>query len=152
MENGSSLNEEFKKTVAIPYFKDIYKDLVQWSDNKPKGINKVSILTYTRLPGIIGERFFAVLDLNGDTYIDLKEFVHGLFKVYYSSMEAKIKLAFDIYDFDKDGYVRKEDIRLILTHIPISDSTTEENNKGDHEGDFAKYGVGNDGFLDRIQT
>lgn len=39
------LNEEFKKNVAIHYFKDIYKDLVQWSDNKQKGINKVSILT-----------------------------------------------------------------------------------------------------------
>lgn len=24
-----TLNEEFKKNVAIPYFKDIYKDLVQ---------------------------------------------------------------------------------------------------------------------------
>ncbi len=47
------LNEQFKKNVAIPYFKDIYKDIVQWSDNKSKGINKVSILTvnfqnYTR--------------------------------------------------------------------------------------------------------
>jgi hypothetical protein len=38
-----------------------------------------------------------VLDLNGDGYIDLKEFVHGFFKVYYSNLETKIKLAFDMY-------------------------------------------------------
>ena len=38
-------NEQFKKNVAIPYFKDIYKDIQQWSDNKSKGVNKVSILT-----------------------------------------------------------------------------------------------------------
>lgn len=38
------LNEDFKKNVAIPYFKDIYKDLVAQSDAKSKGINKVSIL------------------------------------------------------------------------------------------------------------
>lgn len=44
-DDNLTLNEEFKKNVAIPYFKDIYKDLVQWSDNKNKGINKVSILT-----------------------------------------------------------------------------------------------------------
>jgi hypothetical protein len=49
------------------------------------------------LPGIIAERFVAVLDLNGDGYIDLKEFVHGLFKIYYSNVETKIKLAFDVY-------------------------------------------------------
>jgi Ca2+-binding EF-hand superfamily protein len=48
------------------------------------------------LPGIIAERFFTVLDLNGDGYIDLKEFVHGLFKIYYSNVETKIKLAFDV--------------------------------------------------------
>lgn len=27
-EDNMILNEEFKKNVAIPYFKDIYKDLV----------------------------------------------------------------------------------------------------------------------------
>ena len=45
VDDSIALNEEFKKNVAIPYFKDIYNDLVQWSDNKTKGINKVSILT-----------------------------------------------------------------------------------------------------------
>lgn len=47
VDDSLQLNEEFKKNVAIPYFKDIYKDLVQWSDNKTKGINKVSVLTVT---------------------------------------------------------------------------------------------------------
>lgn len=34
IDDTLNLNEEFKKNVAIPYFKDIYKDLVQQSDNK----------------------------------------------------------------------------------------------------------------------
>ena len=29
VDDTQVLNEEFKKNVAIPYFKDIYKDLVQ---------------------------------------------------------------------------------------------------------------------------
>ena len=45
IDDTLTLNEDFKKNVAIHYFKDIYKDLVQWSDNKTKGVNKVSILT-----------------------------------------------------------------------------------------------------------
>jgi hypothetical protein len=90
------LIQEFKKNVAIPYFKDIFKDLVAQSDDKSKGINKVTLLTYTNLPGIIGERFFAVLDLSKNEYIDLREFVHGFFKVYYSNLETKIKLSFDV--------------------------------------------------------
>jgi hypothetical protein len=49
VDDSLTLNEEFKKNVAIPYFKDIYKDLVQWSDNKTKGINKVSVLTVSHI-------------------------------------------------------------------------------------------------------
>jgi len=89
-------NEEFKKNVAIPYFKDIYKDLVSQSDDKNKGINKITMLNYSNLPGIIGERFVALLDLSKSDYIDLREFVHGFFKVYYSNLETKIKLSFDM--------------------------------------------------------
>ena len=89
-------NEEFKKNVAIPYFKDIYKDLVAQSDDKTKGINKVTLLTYCNLPGIIGDRFIQVLDLSKNSYIDLREFVHGFFKIYYSNLETKIKLSFDM--------------------------------------------------------
>ena len=37
-----------------------------------------------------------VLDLNGSGYIDLKEFVHGFFKIYYSDSDTKMKLAFDM--------------------------------------------------------
>ena len=54
------------------------------------------MLTYSNLPGIIGERFVAVLDLSKTNFIDLREFVHGFFKVYYSNLETKIKLSFDM--------------------------------------------------------
>ena len=48
------------------------------------------------MPGIIGERFFSVLDLKGSGYVDLREFVHGFFKVYYSDIDTKQKLTFDM--------------------------------------------------------
>ena len=89
-------NEDFKKNVAIAYFKDIYKDLVSQSDSKSKGISKNSFLSYTNLPGIIGERFFAVVDLSKTDYIELREFVHGFFKVFYSNLETQLKLSFDM--------------------------------------------------------
>jgi hypothetical protein len=45
VEDSIVLNEEFKKNVAIPYFKDIYRDLVTQSDNKNKGINKITMIS-----------------------------------------------------------------------------------------------------------
>lgn len=53
-------NEEFKKNVCIPYFRDIYKvlimtysqDLSSRSDEKAKGINKISMLEVTWINSI----------------------------------------------------------------------------------------------------
>jgi len=98
------------------------------------------LLTYTNLPGVIGDRFFAIMDLNDDNYVDLREFVHGFFKVYYSNLETKLKLTFDIYDFDKDGFISKEDVRLILSHIPIEKTVVGNVNA---EGRFTQEGGGN---------
>jgi len=36
------------------------------------------------------------MDLKGQGYVDLKEFVHGFFKVFYSNLDTKLKLAFDL--------------------------------------------------------
>jgi hypothetical protein len=78
-------------------------------------------------------------------------------------LETKIKLSFDVYvpfifasifllqlwfnsdfyffryDFDKDGYITKEDVRLILSHIPIVNTATKTCIQ---EGSFTKNGGG----------
>jgi Ca2+-binding EF-hand superfamily protein len=104
-------------------------------------------LTYTDLPGVIGERFFAVLDLSKNDYVDLREFIHGFFKVYYSDLDTKIKLSFDIYDFDRDGYISQEDVRLILSHIPVVNTIQ---GKLKAEGAFTRDGGGLQVFMDRV--
>jgi Ca2+-binding EF-hand superfamily protein len=43
------------------------------------------------------------------------------------------------YDFDRDGYITKEDVRLILSHIPIVN--TIKGNK-ECEGKFTSEGGG----------
>ena len=62
-------DEEFKNEVCLPYFSDIYKDLESRSDQPGKGINKVQFLNYALLPGMLGERFFSVMDTDGDGYL-----------------------------------------------------------------------------------
>ena len=43
------------------------------------------------------------------------------------------------YDFDRDGYITPEDVRLILSHIPIDNSLQ---GKMDEEGQFTAQGGG----------
>lgn len=142
-------SEQFKKEIVVPYFKDIYKDLASRSDKKSSGINKVTIIDYCQLPGILAERFFSLLDDNGDEYIDLKEFVYVMFKIYYSKFEDQVKLVFDIYDFDKDGYITKEDVRIILSYIPaLRDEQSDDREK---EGTFSQGGGGYEEFSTRVK-
>ena len=73
---------------------------------------------YTKLPGVLGERLFTILDEDQDSALDLKEFINGLFKIYFSSFDTKMQLCFDIYDFDHDGQISREDVRIILLYLP----------------------------------
>lgn len=59
-----------------------------------------------------------MLDENKDSYIDQKEFIHGMFKVYFSKLESKIKFVFDMYDFDRDGEISREDLRIVMSFVP----------------------------------
>ena len=43
------------------------------------------------------------------------------------------------YDFDRDGYITKEDVRLILSHIPIVNTVQNDITK---EGTFTSEGGG----------
>ena len=44
----------------------------------------------------MGERVFAVMDEDGDSCLDLKEFINGLFKIYFSSFETKLQFIFEL--------------------------------------------------------
>ena len=68
---------------------------------------------------MLDERFFAVMDMNNDGYVDYREFLTGLLRIYCSTFDQKTKLVFDIYDFDNDGLISKDDISAILSYMPI---------------------------------
>ncbi len=72
------------------------------------------------MPGILGERFFTVMDLNSDNYVDYREFLTGLLRIYCSTYDQKTKFVFEIYDFNNDGYVSKDDISTILGYMPAN--------------------------------
>lgn len=76
------LTDDFKRKVCLPYFKDIYKDLCSRSDEKSKGINKISFMDYCQLPGLLAERLFAVFDIDRDGYLNSKDFLTGLLRIY----------------------------------------------------------------------
>jgi Ca2+-binding EF-hand superfamily protein len=67
---------------------------------------------------LIGERFFRLFDTDRDGYLNKAEFESCICRLFVPTFEEKIKLIFDLFDFDSDGKISKEGIRTLLSHIP----------------------------------
>lgn len=102
------------------YLKELWKDLSQRSDDKLKGINTITFANYYQLPGIILDRLFSVFDKNKNQFIDLDEFMNGMLTLFTESFNGLVTFIFNFYDFDKDGIITKEDMRTVLSYIPLN--------------------------------
>jgi Ca2+-binding EF-hand superfamily protein len=111
----------------------------------------VSLLDYAQLPGILGERLFNVMDADDNGYLDQREFLTGLFRLYCSSFDEKTEFIFEIYDFDGDGFISKTDISTILASLPVINTDAGANNLK-AEGLFTQEGGGLDNFEQRVET
>ena len=89
---------------------------------KVKGITKLIFDKYFALPGIIGDRFFRVLDSKENTVLSLTDFVKGMRTIFCGDYEETLKFVFDFYDLDRDGLIDKEDIRVVLSYITLAES------------------------------
>ena len=121
------------------YLKDVWVDLysrVMQNKNDPKeksikssGLTKVVFNSYYNLPGIIGDRLFKVFDTNCNDSIELIEFVEGMRTLFYEDYEKNSRFIFDFYDFDHDGKINQEDIRVVLSYITLTYSDSQDSEK-----------------------
>ena len=100
------------------YLSEIWKELSIHSENKAKGINRVSFKRYFPLPGLINIRLFNIFDMNKNNYLSPREFIEGMTVLFSESLNKLIKFTFCFYDFDNDGYINRDDIRIVLSYIP----------------------------------
>ena len=95
-----------------------------------------------KLPGIIAERFFTLFDRNNDGYAGKEEFVAASCKLLSQKFEDNVRVVFEIYDFDNDKLVSREDIRILLSYVPLSQILADKKDEGRKEGAFTKSGGG----------
>lgn len=108
------------------YLKEVFKDLADRSDsNKKKGISKITFLDYMKLPVFITDKLFTSLDRDDDGFLNTKEFVDGLCKLYLGNFEETAEMVFSIFDFDKDGIINKGDVKVLLSYLPLKTDKTK---------------------------
>ena len=137
---------EVKNTDAFKqYLKQVWKDLNSRSgEDNDQGIDKVTFQKYYELPGLISERLFAVFDTNNTGYLTLQDFTENMITLFSSDLEKLLQFILKFYDFDRDMKITKEDVRVVLSYIPVYKKRKNKKNKG------LKFDT--DDFTDRIKS
>lgn len=116
---AQEMTDNFKSKVCVPYFQNLYEELLKTSDDKEKGINKISFMNYFRMSGLVGDKFFDTFDINKSGYIQPVIFIGNLLKIYSKNFNVRLKLIFDMLDFKSNGEAQVDDIKAILMFIPF---------------------------------
>ena len=74
-----------------------------------------TFLQYFPLPGLLGERLFAVFDKKQIGEVDYEEFVCGLAVTCRGSWEEKVEFIFNIYDVHSVGAVSREELTALVS-------------------------------------
>ena len=130
------------------YLREIWSDLSKRSiEESAKGINKITFNKYYDLPGIISERLFTVFDKDKDGVLSLSEFVNGM-KMLFSQCETFDSLAkfiFTFYDFRNCEKIKKEDVRIVLSYVPLQKTDLDSIKEGNIE-------IVEENFQDRVES
>ena len=141
--NDITSQYEVKNVEAFTqYLKQVWKDLSGRTQENKEGIDKITFQKYYELPGLISERLFSVFDSSNRGYLSLNDFIDNMLILFSSNFEKLLEFIMKFYDFDNDGKITKEDVRVVLSYVPIYKKT--ENNGG------LKFEV--DNFEDRLQS
>ena len=132
------------------YLKEIWSDLSKRTkEESSKGISKITFNKYYELPGIISERLFSVFDKDKDGVLSSSEFVQGMKTLFSQAekFETLSKFIFNFYDFRSCEKIKKEDVRVVLSYVPIQ--------KNDFENISTKEGnieIVDEKFEDRVES
>ena len=144
---------KIRKGLQIPddellnkYLKEIWSDLSKRTKDTTKGITKVTFNKYYDLPGIISERLFSCFDKDKDGILNLTEFTTGMQSLFSQneSFDSLAKFIFNLYDFNSTGIIKKDDVRVVLSYVPLQNDISS-NIKDNVE-------LVNDKFEDRVES
>ena len=109
-----------EEKLFLLYLKEVFKDLADRDEpNKKKGIMKIIFIDYIKLPIFISEKVFSALDKDKDGYLNQKEFIFGMNRLYNSNFDETLKAIFEILDFNHDDLIEKDDVKMILGLLPL---------------------------------
>ena len=132
------LIQKFRPTdpEALEYYlQDVYKDLSERDSKKGLGLTKYVFQSYYNLPLIICERLFKVLDTNEHSSLSQEDFITGMINLFLGDYKTLIKMMFNMYDYNRDGKISRNDIKIVFNYLPLKPNEIYQRYKIKFEGD-----------------
>ena len=117
------------------YLEDVWKDLSERDNKKGLGLTKNIFHSYYDLPILICERLFKVLSTKEQVSLTQEEFVTGLINLFLGDYKTLIKFMFNIYDYNRDGKISRNDVKIVFNYIPLKPNEIYQRYKIKYEGD-----------------
>ena len=110
------------------YLQEVFVDLSTKNEkSKVKCLSRLTFYDYIKLPIFISEKLFnSFASSSQQEGLKEEEFVSGFFKLYMGSFSETTQVIFNLLDFDKDGIIKKEDVKIILSYLPLNDVSEEK--------------------------
>ena len=104
------------------YLHEVFQDISTNSEHKKiKYISRLIFHDYIKLPLFISDKLFDSFKNHIKEGLVETEFVSGFYQLYMGNFEETTKIIYNLLDFDKDSYVKKEDVKLFLAHLLLDD-------------------------------
>lgn len=62
-----------------------------------------------------------------EDFITQESFIRNFVKIFLGDLESKMLFTFEMYDFDNDGFVTSEDVRIMMSYMPFDRNITVQN-------------------------
>ena len=112
--------------ILQKYFHEIFADLSDYNLERQKNLlSLVTFYDYMKIPIFISEKLFNSFDKDNDNFLNEKEFVFNLSKLYLGNFKETCEIIFNLLDFNKDGIINNDDVKILLSYLPLK---IEDNN------------------------
>jgi Ca2+-binding EF-hand superfamily protein len=79
---------------------------------------------------LIMDRVFKAFDKDSDSFVNMDEWVRGLSVFLRGTIDEHLKFCFEVYDFNGDGYISREEMFTCLKKSMVKQTTEEDPDEG----------------------
>ena len=82
----------------------------------------------------------------------MASFLHNFTTIFIGDLDSKMHFTFNMYDFDDDGYITPEDVRIMMSYMPFDRNIRIQQVASKLESRMGEPGSPTNGTMSRLQS